>query len=138
MEKADEMILLSTLYNRIKEQISNKEKRNEIFMQKCQKLFSEREVSKQSISDAFVFFIPEKRKEYINNIKEEAIEEYKKEVSKQTSKERGFSKGVDADSIDALIDRILDDDIVINPPSTPKTERNEDPCSRPIFHRSSC
>lgn len=124
--KADDMIALGTLYNKINAKYQNKEAIARVFKEKANILVKKGAVSAESVKDALYCFIPEER--------EKQIQEIKDSVQKS---EKGYSSKQAADRIESLIDEVLSDNIRRN---SIGASYEPDPCigGRGCSSRSPC
>jgi hypothetical protein len=126
MKKSDEMIALSTLYNKICE-LNPSVSANiaDIFKEKSTELIRRGNISEQSVKDALYCLFPNER--------EKQIQEYKKQGREEA--EPMYSSKTTSKKMHSLIDEILSNNTSY---SSISSSRTYDPCSGGTCSRSSC
>lgn len=124
MQRADEMILLCSLYNKISEKYTSSTTERE-FKKAAQKLVNAGHINSNTVNDALYCLFPNER--------EKIIESYKKQGKEESN--IGYSKGFNKTRAQKLIDDVLSD----TPSVSSKGFSSEpDPCCRSGGGRSSC
>lgn len=125
MRKSDEMIALSTLYNKICERNPSVSSNiADIFKDKATELVKRGNISEQSVKDAlYCFFSDERNKQ---------IQEYKQQGR---AEETIYSSKTTSTKMNSLIDEVLSDSMSY---SSFHSSRTADPCSGGSCVRSSC
>lgn len=108
MEKADVMIMLMTLYNRIKDQqgISQINVDNQ-FNSKVQKLERDGHITTEDAKFALAYLLPNVRSQEIDKIKAIGAKEERAKIEGELSAKAGYSKSAELSKINSILDSAL-------------------------------
>ena len=133
IEKADTMIMLMTLYNRIKDQPGiSKTQADNLFNSKVNRLERDGHITSDDAKFALAYLFPNVRSQEIDKIKNQGAKEERARIEREQTSKAGYSKSANSSRINLILDSIMKDG---DPKSTIKTtwepERkqvNIDPC----------
>ena len=108
MEKADTMIMLMTLYNRIKDQQGMSiAQADNIFNTKVNKLERDGHITSDDAKFALAYLFPNFRAQEIDKIKNQGAKEERSKIEQENSIKAGYSKSAKVDRINSILDSVM-------------------------------
>ena len=131
IEKADTMIMLMTLYNRIKDQPGiSKVQADNLFNNKVNKLEMDGHITSDDAKFALAYLFPNVRSQEIDKIKNQGAKEERAKIEKELSASAGYSKSAQVSKINSILDSVMkngDSKSTLKTWEPPK-QPNIDPC----------
>lgn len=133
MEKADTMIMLMTLYNRIKDQQGvSKVQVDNLFNSKVNKLERDGHITADDAKFALAYLLPNVRLQEIDKIKAIGANEERAKIQAELASKAGYSKSAQLNKINSILDSALkseDSKSTVKAWEPPKQREVEiDPC----------
>jgi hypothetical protein len=110
MEKADTMIMLMTLYNRIKDQQGiSKVQADNLFNSKVNKLEMDGHITQEDAKFALTYLLPNVRAQEIDKIKDMGAKEERSKIEGELSAKAGYSKSAQVGKINSILESVMKD-----------------------------
>lgn len=142
MEKADTMIMLMTLYNRIKDQPGiSKVQADNLFNSKVNRLERDGHITSDDAKFALAYLFPNVRSQEIDKIKNQGAKEERAKIEQELSVSAGYSKSAKLDKINSILDSVMKNGDAKSTVKTwePPKQQDVDPCYHGGYSRiSSC
>lgn len=140
MEKADTMIMLMTLYNRIKDQQGiSKVQADNLFNAKVQQLERNGHITSDDAKFALAYLLPNVRAQEIDKIKSIGAKEERAKIEQENSVKAGYSRSVQIGEINSILDSIMKNGDAKSGTKTwePPKQPDVDPCFHGGYSRVS-